>query len=46
MDILSTTCPQVTVPTIEQSTIIQNYNTVNIQTKQNKGVDSHRTGSC
>lgn len=36
VDILSTTCPQVTVPTIEQSTIIQNYNTVNIQTKQNK----------
>jgi hypothetical protein len=34
VNILSTQCPQVVSPTIAQSTIIQNYNTVNTQTKQ------------
>jgi hypothetical protein len=35
MNILSTKCPDVLVPTVVQSTIIQNYNTVNTQTTQN-----------
>jgi hypothetical protein len=34
VNILSTFCPEVKVPTISESTIIQNYNTVNTKTKQ------------
>jgi hypothetical protein len=34
VNILSTKCPQVVVPNFVQSTIVQNYNNVNTQTKQ------------